>query len=330
MKRSGATWFCLFVMGAALLFPGVPGTSGAQGQAQSEIQVLTPNDPFTVAVNMTTIETAPIFVAGEGPRGSAFRIVSGGVRHVAAGAAHAGTNAETQMLLIAAANPKVRLLLTVAEGLYRVIARRSAGINTLADLRGKRIVTPSNTSAHYHLVKMLSAAGLQEGDVTLVTRGTTDMSAAIGAREADAISMWEPEAQNALELLGEDAIVFQDNKVYRELFSLYTTTDVLNNPKRRAELVQFVRAIIGAADVVRSRPREVIPLVARKIKQTEETVSRSWKFQAFPVALPGDLLNVLTEEDRWIARGQQRAPMTREQLATFIDPSVLKEAREEP
>lgn len=250
MKRSRATWFCVVAMGVAL-FAAALDEGRAQGQAPTDLPSLGPQDPFTVAVNMTTIETAPIFVASEGPRGSSFRIISGGVRHVAAGAAHAGTNAETQMLLIAATNPNIRILLTVAEGLYRVIARRSAGIKTIADLRGKRIVTPSNTSAHYHLIKMLGATGLREGDVTLVSRGTTEMSAAVGKREADAISMWEPEGQKTLDVLGDDAIVFQDNNVYRELFSLYTTTDVLNDPRRRAELVGFVRAVIGAADTVK-------------------------------------------------------------------------------
>lgn len=326
MKRSRATWFCVVVMGVALLAPAL-NQGRAQGQVQTNIPPLGPRDPFTVAVNMTTIETAPIFVAAEGPGGSSFRIISGGVRHVAAGGAHAGTNAETQMLLIAATNPKIRILLTVAEGLYRVIARRSAGIKTIADLRGKRIVTPPNTSAHYHLTKMLGAAGLREGDVTLVARATTEMSAAVGKREADAISMWEPEGQKTLDVLGDDAIVFQDNSVYRELFSLYTTTDVLNDPRRRVELVGFVRAVIGAADTVKMRPRDVIPLVATRIKQSEDTVARSWTFHRFPVALPGDLLSVLIEEDRWIANGQKRPPMTREQLAALIDSSVLNEAK---
>jgi NitT/TauT family transport system substrate-binding protein len=330
MTWTGARRFCLFALGVGLLTTTLFDDGRAQGRAEAENRVLQSNDPFTVAVNMTTIETAPIFVAAEGPQGSGFRIISGGVRQVAAGAAHAGTNAETQMLLIAATNPKVRLVMTVAEGLYRVIARRSAGIRTIADLAGKRIVTPLNTSAHYHLTRMLSTAGLQESDVTLVPRGTTEMSAVVGKREADAISIWEPDGQKTLEVLGDDAIVFQDNKVYRELFSLYTTTDVLNDRNRRAELVRFVRAVIASADMVRSRPQEVIPLVARRISQSEETVARSWKFHRFPVSLPSDVLSVLTEEDRWVARGQKRAPMTQEQLAAFIDSSVLQAAQGGP
>jgi sulfonate transport system substrate-binding protein len=318
-----------------LLAMGVVGVSlvvyGQGPQVASPSQPLGPlgrDAPFTVAVNMSTIESAPVFVAAEG-LGAGFQVVSGGVRNLANDGAHAATNAETQLLIASTANPNVRMLLTVAEGLYRVIARKSAGINTLADLRGKKITTPRNTSAHYYLVRMLASAGLQESDVTLVNAAATDMPGAVARREADAISMWEPEAQNALNVLKGDATVFQNNKLYRELFSLYTTTDVLNDPRRRRELVEFVRALIVASRKTRETPKQVIPLVARMIKQPEDTVAGSWKFHAFPAALPDDTLNLMTEEERWIAKNQspQREPRTREQLAAMIDTSVLKDAQ---
>ena len=286
---------------------------------------LGPGDPFTVAVNTSTIEGGPIYVAAEGP-GASFRLINGGVRNLANGGAHAATNAETQMLLASTTNPKIRMLLTVAEGLYRVVAKRSAGINTVADLRGKKITTPPNTSAHYYLVRTLASAGLQESDVTLVGGPTNQMAAAVVKGDADAIVMWEPEAQNAFEALGKDAVVFQNNALYRELFSLYTTTDVLNDPRRRSELVAFVRAVIVATSNVKARPREYFPLIARTIKQAEENIAKSWEHHAFPAALPSDMLDVMTEEDQWIAKGQQRAPRTREQLAVFIETSVLRDA----
>ena len=326
MTSAALQRFLLFALCIGLVPVGLLGQGGAP-PAQAPAQRLGPGDPFTVAVNMTTIETAPIFVAAEGPAKAGFRLTSGGVRNVVNGTAHAGTNAETQMLLVAQANPNVRVLLTVAEGLYRVVARKSAGINTLADLRGKRIITPANTSAHFHLLKMLQKAGLQEADITRVTVGANDMVAAMARRDADAISMWEPQGQEALEALGTDATVFQDNMAYRELFSLYTTTEVLNDPKRRRELVEFVRALLVANDAVRQRPRDVMPLVARMIKQSEDTVSRSWAFHAFPAAMPADMLSVLIDEDPWVAKNQQRAPFSRTQLASLIDTSVLTEAR---
>jgi sulfonate transport system substrate-binding protein len=175
--------------------------------------------PFTVAVSTTTLEGGPIYVADNGPQGAGFRVINGGVRNLANGGAHAATNAETQFLFAGA--PNVRILFTVAEGLYRIVGKRSAGIATLADLRGKRISVPRDTSAHYALVRMLASAGVSESDVTIVDVVVRNqMAAAVIDGRADALSMWEPESQKAVEALGRDAIVFQDNKVYRELFSL--------------------------------------------------------------------------------------------------------------
>jgi len=298
----------------------------AQRDGGAAPERLGPTDPFTVAVNTSTIEAGPVFVARERAGANGFRIINGGVRNVVNGSAHAGTNAETQMLAVLPTNTNVRMLMTVAEGLYRVIARKSAGITKLADLRGRKITTPRNTSAHYHLVKMLAKAGVAESEVTIVAVPPTEMATAVFERDADAISMWEPEAQATVDMLGDDAIVFQDNKVYRELFSLYASTEVLADSKRRAELVTFVRGLLDASETVRRMPQIVIPIIARSIMQPEEKVSRSWKYHAFPAALPKDMLDVMTEEERWMARSQQREPRTREQLATFIDTSVLQEA----
>jgi NitT/TauT family transport system substrate-binding protein len=156
------------------------------------------------------------------------------------------------------------------------------------------------------------------------------MTAVVVRRDADAISMWEPQAQDTFEALGNDAIVFQDNRIYRELFSLYSSTEVLNDPKRRREVVAFVRALIAATDRVKTSPREVMPLVARAINLTPEKVSASWKHHAFPAALPPDMLDVITEEERWMAASAGRQPRSRDDLARFIDTSVVEEGRRNP
>jgi len=256
-----------------------------------------------------------------------FRLINGGVRDVAAGAAHAGTNAETQMLLIAPSNRQLRMLFTVAEGVYRVVAKRSAGISRLADLRGKKVVTPVNTSAHYHLVKTLASAGIDESDVTIVNVARDEMGRALIDGRADAISMWEPFAEGAVALLGADAIVFDNNGVYRELFSLYTTTDVLSDGRRRRELVTFVRAVLNATEAVRQKRPDVLSLVARNIMQPERLVASSWEHHRFPAAMPADMLKVLVEEEQWIAKRQKRSAMSKSELSAFIDTTVLDEAR---
>jgi NitT/TauT family transport system substrate-binding protein len=299
----------------------------AAGRVEALRQASAPRGTFTVAVNTSTIEAAPVYVAAAGPGGASIRVINGGVRNLSDSGVQAATNSETQMLLATPSNPRIRLLFTVAEGHYRIIGRKSAGITALADLRGKRITTALETSAHYYLFKLLNSAGVQESDVTLVNVERTGMAQAMARGDADAISMWEPEAQKALDALGGDASVFENVPLYREWFSLYTTTDVLNDATRRRDLIDFVRRLLAASDTVRNRPQEAIAIVASTIAQPEAIVRSAWPRHAFPAALPAQMLDVLTEEEIWVAKLQQRAPRTRAQLAAFIEPGVLAAAR---
>jgi sulfonate transport system substrate-binding protein len=288
---------------------------------------LAPNALFTVACARPVLECGPIYLTDEGPFGPRMEYINGGVRTLQNNGAHAAGNATSQMLVVLRDNPKVRLLFTLVDGNYRIVAKRSAGIRTMADLKGKRVVTPRNTSAHYFLVAMLRSAGLQETDVTLVTAPATEMAAAVARGDADAISMWEPESQNAVEALGKDAITFQDNKVYRELYSIYSTTDVMQDPRRRAELVDFVRALLVSATAIQKDPKRYFPLISKITGHPEPQIARSWEHHGFPLGVSADLLDLLVEEDKWVAAAQKRAPRSRQELAGYIDTTILAEAR---
>ena len=312
---------------AALLLAIVPLTLGGQtlGTLPPPAVSLPGDATFTVAMNTATIEGSPVYVAADRLGGTNVRLISGGVRNLANGSAHAATNAETQLLIYG--TPNVRLLFTVAEGLYRVVASRSAGIRTPADLRGKRVTTPRDTSAHYYLVRTLQTAGVRESDVTLVDLPRDQMAAGLAAGRTDAVVMWEPEAEKAVAALGANAVVFQDNAMYRELFSLYSTSDVLGNPRRRAELLRFARAVLTATADLKRAVTPHLPLIAKTVQQSETWVSRSWMHHAFPAAVPADLLDVMVQEDVWIAGRQGRTARSRASLDSFIDRSILTEAR---
>jgi NitT/TauT family transport system substrate-binding protein len=287
---------------------------------------LAPDAPFTVAVATAVVEAASIYMAKEGPFGSRFVYINGGARNLTNNSAHAAGNATTQMLVNLRDNPNIRLLFTLVDGNYRIVAKRSAGITRLADLKGKRVVVPRGTSAHYHLVAMLRSAGLEETDVTLVSAPATEMAAALVKGDADAMSMWEPESENAVVALGKDAVMFQNNAIYREFYSVYSTTDVMNDKKRRGELVEFVRAIAATTEQLKKDPKPHFELISRVTRHPAAQIERGWSHHGFPFAVAPDLLDILTGEERWVAATQKREPRTRKELEGFIDRSILKEA----
>src|SRR5690606_27879447 len=129
--------------------------------------------PLQVFGNLDTLELAPVLLAGATREAGRIDIKHGGILSLygqlsdlpnlkAQGRSHAATNSETQALRYSIANPDLRIIFTVSEGVYRIVARRSAGINTLADLRGKRIGTMPGTSSAYYLHRCLASATVRD------------------------------------------------------------------------------------------------------------------------------------------------------------------------
>jgi sulfonate transport system substrate-binding protein len=283
--------------------------------------------PLRAAGNLTTIELSPLLVAADKIYPGEISVINGGIPAIMSGMADVATNAETQLLRQSVDDPDLRVIFTVAESFYRIVARKSTGIRRIADLKGKRITTPRNTSAHYFLVKMLATGRLSETDVTLVNiTPFTEMSTALKEGRVDAVAMWEPEAERAIGAVGPDAITFQDRGVYRELFNLNTSAKVLADPARRRAIVELLRSLIASSEQIRQRPRQFWPLIAAKLNYTPETVSKSWPYLRYAGGLAPDLLDVMVEEEMWVAKERNRAPRTRSQLASLIDRSLLDEA----
>lgn len=292
---------------------------------------------FQVYGNKTTIELAPVLLAAERIYQGEVEVHNGGIPNLygeggrsnlfAAGTADIATNAETQALRMSVDHPDLRILMTVAEGFYRIIGRRSAGIEKLGDLRGKKIGTVPRTSSAFYLHKMLQSAGLTEEDVTIVPLWPMDKyKTALANHEVDAVTIWEPGVEYAKDSIGGDAIEFQDHRVYRELFNLHTTAANLHDPVKRAKIVNFVRAIVEASERIRSHPDDALSLVVVATGLNAELIQRTWHHEGYPGIMVDDLLDVLEEEEVWVAKERNRVPRTREELATLIDDSIIKEA----
>jgi sulfonate transport system substrate-binding protein len=289
--------------------------------------------PITVSGSYW-IELAPVLVAARYFLPEPLEVGRGGIPRITAGEVDLATNAETQLLRESMKNPDLRVIMTVSEGFMRIVARRSSGIETLADLRGKRIVAQPNTSAHYFLAKMLETVGIGEDDVDMVRitalingkRGYSEIPGMLERGEVDAIATWEPEPVTALELLGDDAVVFEDREVYREVFNLHARAQDLADAGKRASIVEFVRAVAAATEALARNPAEYFPHISEITGFTLHEIEESWPELGFPVHIVPDLLDLLEREDVWAARELDRAPRSRDELAKLIDASVLEEA----
>lgn len=312
------------------LFPAVIGLGCAavmSAQRPAAVDLAVANSALRIAGNMTTIELAPVLLAANGIYPGHVTVVNGGIPNLVRGEVDAATNAETQLLRQSVDDPSLRVILTEAESFYRIVARRSAGIASVKDLRGKKIAIAPYTSAHYYLVKSLALAGVEENAVTVVpVMPITRMSTALKNREVDAVAIWEPESENSVLALGSDAIELQDRSAYRELFNLQTSTKVLSDPAKRRALVELLRSLVTASSRLRQRREEFWPLLSSKLNYSEAVIARSWPQLRYRGSIAEDLLDVMTEEELWVAKERNRPPRSREQLAALIDRSLFDEA----
>jgi NitT/TauT family transport system substrate-binding protein len=279
---------------------------------------------------MTTIESFPILAAAAKVKGVELLQAPNGRNAMAQlvnGNADAATGSETQALLNSVNDPRIRIILTLSECRYRIIARRSAGIRQLSDLRGKKVAVTLNTSSHYFLSRMLATVHLADRDVELVALEGQDMPAALEKKGVEAISIWEPHAQNSLTVLGNDAVAFENPSAYTERFNLNTRTDVLADSAKRALLLQLIRQIEGSSNEIRMHSAEMIPMLAAKIGYSERTVFAVWRQFTFPASINDRLEAALNDVEPWVAATQKRQPRRNTELASLIDFNMVQRSK---
>lgn len=289
-----------------------------------------------IASSTATIEYTPEAIAIKDFFSGTASITSGGVPNLFSDSSiDLASNAETQALRNYATHKNLRIIYTVCEVYYRIVANKKAGsgITSLKDLKGKKIGTTPSTSAAYFVQKYLATVGLKESDYTVVS-GSTCMSAPCEAGTfpymlahgtVDAVGMWEPTLELSAQALGANAVIFQDQSVYREVFNLHTTAEKLKDVTARKNIVTFIRALNQAEAEYNTTPDKVYSRVASTLNMNVTLLKSVWPIHSFNGTLAADLLDVMVEEDAWVAKTDRRSLISRTDLANLIDGSVLKE-----
>jgi len=91
-----------------------------------------------------------------------------------------------------------------------LIVRNGAGIQTLADLRGKRVAVPIGSTAHFSLIGALKHADIRERDVTIMNMSPDQIVAAWQQEAIDGAFVWPPAQDEILKtgtrLVGADEV----------------------------------------------------------------------------------------------------------------------------
>jgi len=298
--------------------------------------LLTPaTSALQVACSSAWIEHTPFAYSHKNFYKGDVSLVSGGVASLS-DAVELGGNAETQGLKQYATHKNYRLIYIVVEATYRLVANKAAGIKTLADLKGKKIGTFSASSAQVFVDTLLGSAGLKRSEYTTVS-GNMCMRAPCAANtfpqqlkshQIDAFGCWETAVELGIEAAGEEnVVIFKNATLYREIYSLYATTQNLADPATRKKIVQYVKALNQTLEVFKETPETVYPFVAKEIGVDVPVLKKVWPEHKWG---PGDmgegLVDFLEREEGYLAEVDKRKAASREELRRFIDTSVYEDA----
>ena len=148
--------------------------------------------------------------------------------------------------------------------------RKDAGINSLKDLKGKKIGMPFNTSVHFAMLAALKTVGLGASDVTLINVQPASILATWQRKDIDGAYIWHPVLGDLLadngklllktgDLASSGTLVF-DGIVVRNEFK-----------EKRPELVlAYLKEYDRLCTMYEKQPQEVVKVLSPYLQMTPE------------------------------------------------------------
>jgi len=164
-----------------------------------------------------------------------------------------------------------------------IITKDGSGINSIADLKGKKVAVGKGTSAHNLLVAALEANGLQFSDVEAVYLPPADAGAAFASDKVDAWSIWDP-------FLAIAETQYKPKVLVRSPEVLKVNTYFLANKDFGAEHPEAVTAVIDQlkiaaewADQNRDKVAAALHEVTGVPLEAQTLAANRAKFGVFPI-----------------------------------------------
>ncbi|MVX66449.1 aliphatic sulfonate ABC transporter substrate-binding protein [Clostridium chromiireducens] len=91
-----------------------------------------------------------------------------------------------------------------------LVVKNTSGINSIADVKGKKIATPFGSTSHFSLLSALKQNNISEKDVTILDMNAQDIIAAWSRGEIDGTYIWQPAQSKLLSDGGKVILTSED------------------------------------------------------------------------------------------------------------------------
>lgn len=151
----------------------------------------------------------------------------------------------------------------------RLVAKNGANIESIQDLKGKKVATPFATTAHYSLLKALELNGISEKELTLLDMQMPDIYAAWQRGDIDAAYGWEPILSDLLKDgttiltskdLAKDGIITSNVEIVRKEFA----------QKYPDMVTKYIKSLDKAVKLYNENRNDAVKTIAESMNITDE------------------------------------------------------------
>lgn len=218
-----------------------------------------------------------------------------------------------------------------------LVVKNSSNVNSVSQLKGKKIAVPFASTSHYSLLNALKQAGLKESDVKLLDLEPNDIHAAWKRGDIDAAYVWYPVLNNLVKdgkiLTGSDklakqGIITADLVVARRDFA----------KSNKDLVVRYIKALNQANDLDQKNKEQSIKDIAKtlNISESDAKFQRNgfeWvdgKKQLSKEYLGENIANVLKNTADFLKeQGSIKKSPSLKEYKDHVQMKYLKEALEE-
>lgn len=228
-----------------------------------------------------------------------------------AGAVDVGALGDAPYVFALGAGAPLKVIaITHADGRFStsILVPKDSPLQSVTELKGKRIVTNRGSIGHFLVIRALQDAGLKSADVTLVNLLPSDARSALESGAADAWSTWDPYTTIAITQNGARILRKGDDLLTNHLYLAATSAAIA---AKRVQLDDFVQRVDRAWQWVNSHPQEYAQAQAKVTGLPVEVHLASTSSTEFsPVTItPAVIANLQRTADIYLEEGVLTRPV---------------------
>ena len=272
-----------------------------------------------------------------------WRMFSGGgdvIRAMASGDVQMGEVGSSPLTAAASQGQDIKAFWVSADiaDAEALVVRNGSGVNSLKDLKGKRVGVPFVSTAHYQLMAALKHDGVAGKDLNVMNMRPPEIAAAWERGDIDATFVWDPVLSK---VKAKGKVIATSGSVGKMGFPTFEAIAV--NAKWAAEneafMVAFVKALNRATEQTRAQLKGWTPdsapikAIAKWTKADPKDVPAAMALYRFPTAqeqlsaqwLQGGVAKAMGGTAEFL-KEQGRIPAVKPSYAAYVTDAYVRKA----